>query len=95
MTSARPKISPAKNPPACSKCQSCGIIGTLNKSIPYGNKEPHRRRTRTRLRNHAARRTRRSHDETLIVWAGEFGRTPFSQSSNGCPHKATSFLSAR
>ena len=25
-------------------------------------------------------------DETLIIWAGEFGRTPFSQGSNGRDH---------
>jgi uncharacterized protein (DUF1501 family) len=25
-------------------------------------------------------------DETLVIWAGEFGRTPFSQGSNGRDH---------
>ena len=40
MTSARPKISPPKNPPACSKCQRYGISGTPNKSNRCGDKEP-------------------------------------------------------
>lgn len=30
-------------------------------------------------------------DETLIVWAGEFGRTPFSQGSNGRDHNPFAF----
>lgn len=30
-------------------------------------------------------------DETLIVWAGEFGRTPFSQGSNGRDHNPHGF----
>lgn len=30
-------------------------------------------------------------DETLIVWAGEFGRTPFSQGSNGRDHNPLGF----
>ncbi|HUS39436.1 MAG TPA: DUF1501 domain-containing protein [Pirellulales bacterium] len=30
-------------------------------------------------------------DETLIVWAGEFGRTPFSQGSNGRDHNPYGF----
>ena len=30
-------------------------------------------------------------DETLIVWAGEFGRTPFSQGSNGRDHNPQGF----
>ncbi|NNE01109.1 MAG: DUF1501 domain-containing protein [Pirellulaceae bacterium] len=30
-------------------------------------------------------------DETLIVWAGEFGRTPFSQGSNGRDHNPFGF----
>ncbi|MBL8815880.1 MAG: DUF1501 domain-containing protein [Planctomyces sp.] len=30
-------------------------------------------------------------DETLIVWAGEFGRTPFSQGSNGRDHNPWGF----
>ena len=30
-------------------------------------------------------------EETLIVWAGEFGRTPFSQGSNGRDHNPFSF----
>lgn len=30
-------------------------------------------------------------DETLIVWAGEFGRTPFSQGSNGRDHDPFGF----
>jgi len=30
-------------------------------------------------------------DETLIVWAGEFGRTPFSQGSNGRDHNPMGF----
>jgi hypothetical protein len=30
-------------------------------------------------------------DQTLIVWAGEFGRTPFSQGSNGRDHNPTGF----
>ncbi|MDE0862681.1 MAG: DUF1501 domain-containing protein [Rubripirellula sp.] len=32
-------------------------------------------------------------DETLIVWAGEFGRTPFSQGSNGRDHNPFGFSS--
>jgi len=30
-------------------------------------------------------------DETLIVWAGEFGRTPFSQGTNGRDHNPFGF----
>ena len=30
-------------------------------------------------------------DETLIVWAGEFGRTPFAQGSNGRDHNPFAF----
>lgn len=30
-------------------------------------------------------------DETLVVWAGEFGRTPFSQGSNGRDHNPLGF----
>jgi len=30
-------------------------------------------------------------DDTLIVWAGEFGRTPFSQGSNGRDHNPFGF----
>jgi hypothetical protein len=30
-------------------------------------------------------------DETIIVWAGEFGRTPFSQGSNGRDHNPYGF----
>jgi arylsulfatase A-like enzyme len=30
-------------------------------------------------------------DETLVVWAGEFGRTPFSQGSNGRDHNPYGF----
>jgi hypothetical protein len=30
-------------------------------------------------------------DETLVVWAGEFGRTPFSQGSNGRDHDPFGF----
>jgi len=30
-------------------------------------------------------------DETLVVWAGEFGRTPFSQGSNGRDHNPFGF----
>lgn len=30
-------------------------------------------------------------DETLIIWAGEFGRTPFSQGSNGRDHNPLGF----
>ncbi len=30
-------------------------------------------------------------NETLIVWAGEFGRTPFSQGSNGRDHNPFGF----
>ena len=30
-------------------------------------------------------------DETLMVWAGEFGRTPFSQGSNGRDHNPFGF----
>jgi hypothetical protein len=30
-------------------------------------------------------------DETLLVWAGEFGRTPFSQGSNGRDHNPFGF----
>ena len=30
-------------------------------------------------------------DETLIVWAGEFGRTPFAQGSNGRDHNPYGF----
>ncbi|MHC5025614.1 MAG: DUF1501 domain-containing protein [Planctomycetota bacterium] len=30
-------------------------------------------------------------DETLVVWAGEFGRTPFSQGSNGRDHNPHGF----
>lgn len=30
-------------------------------------------------------------DETLVIWAGEFGRTPFSQGSNGRDHNPFGF----
>lgn len=30
-------------------------------------------------------------DETLVIWAGEFGRTPFSQGSNGRDHNPHGF----
>ena len=30
-------------------------------------------------------------EETLIIWAGEFGRTPFSQGSNGRDHNPFGF----
>jgi Protein of unknown function (DUF1501) len=30
-------------------------------------------------------------DETLVIWGGEFGRTPFSQGSNGRDHNPTGF----
>jgi arylsulfatase A-like enzyme len=30
-------------------------------------------------------------DDTLVVWAGEFGRTPFSQGSNGRDHNPSGF----
>ena len=30
-------------------------------------------------------------DDTLIVWAGEFGRTPFSQGNNGRDHNPFGF----
>ncbi len=36
-------------------------------------------------------RTRGLLDETLIVWAGEFGRTPFSQGSSGRDHNPYGF----
>lgn len=36
-------------------------------------------------------RTRGLLDETLIVWAGEFGRTPFSQGSDGRDHNPYGF----
>jgi hypothetical protein len=36
-------------------------------------------------------RTRGLLDETLLVWAGEFGRTPFSQGSNGRDHNPYGF----
>jgi uncharacterized protein (DUF1501 family) len=30
-------------------------------------------------------------DETLVVWAGEFGRTPFAQGSDGRDHNEYAF----
>ena len=30
-------------------------------------------------------------EETLIVWSGEFGRTPFAQGGNGRDHNPTAF----
>ena len=30
-------------------------------------------------------------DETLVVWSGEFGRTPFAQGSNGRDHNQFAF----
>ena len=30
-------------------------------------------------------------DETLVVWGGEFGRTPFAQGSNGRDHNQYGF----
>ena len=30
-------------------------------------------------------------DDTIVVWAGEFGRTPFSQGSNGRDHNPFGF----
>ncbi|NJK46067.1 MAG: DUF1501 domain-containing protein, partial [Pleurocapsa sp. SU_196_0] len=30
-------------------------------------------------------------DTTLVVWAGEFGRTPFAQGSNGRDHNPFGF----
>ena len=30
-------------------------------------------------------------DETLVVWAGEFGRTPFAQGANGRDHNQYGF----
>ncbi len=30
-------------------------------------------------------------DETLVVWAGEFGRTPFAQGKGGRDHKPQGF----
>ena len=30
-------------------------------------------------------------DETLVVWAGEFGRTPFAQGDNGRDHNQYGF----
>jgi uncharacterized protein (DUF1501 family) len=30
-------------------------------------------------------------DETIIIWSGEFGRTPFSQGSNGRDHNPYGF----
>ena len=36
-------------------------------------------------------RTRGLLDDTLIIWAGEFGRTPFSQGSNGRDHNPYGF----
>lgn len=30
-------------------------------------------------------------DETIVIWAGEFGRTPFSQGSNGRDHNSYGF----
>ena len=30
-------------------------------------------------------------DSTLVIWAGEFGRTPFSQGSNGRDHNPYGF----
>ena len=30
-------------------------------------------------------------DETLVVWAGEFGRTPFAQGSDGRDHNPFGF----
>jgi uncharacterized protein (DUF1501 family) len=30
-------------------------------------------------------------DETLVIWAGEFGRTPFSQGANGRDHDPFGF----
>jgi len=30
-------------------------------------------------------------DETLVVWSGEFGRTPFAQGSNGRDHNPFGF----
>ena len=30
-------------------------------------------------------------DETLVIWTGEFGRTPFSQGSNGRDHDPFGF----
>ena len=30
-------------------------------------------------------------DETLVVWAGEFGRTPFAQGKNGRDHNPFGF----
>ena len=36
-------------------------------------------------------RTRGLLDQTIIIWAGEFGRTPFSQGSNGRDHNPYGF----
>ncbi len=30
-------------------------------------------------------------DETLVVWAGEFGRTPFAQGTDGRDHNPSAF----
>jgi uncharacterized protein (DUF1501 family) len=30
-------------------------------------------------------------DETLVIWAGEFGRTPFAQGGNGRDHNPQGF----
>ena len=30
-------------------------------------------------------------EETLVVWAGEFGRTPFAQGTNGRDHNPSAF----
>ena len=38
-------------------------------------------------------RSRGMLDETLVVWAGEFGRTPFAQGKNGRDHNQFGFLS--
>jgi uncharacterized protein (DUF1501 family) len=36
-------------------------------------------------------KTRGLLDETIVIWAGEFGRTPFSQGSNGRDHDPFGF----
>jgi len=69
-------------------------LGGGNKANPWDNhgklKEGHERMARQVDRPIAALLTdldqRGLLDDTLVVWAGEFGRTPFSQGSNGRDH---------
>lgn len=76
--------------------QGIGAGGAANPWDQHGDLENGHRAMATQIDQPIAGlikdlRARGLLDETLLVWAGEFGRTPFSQGSNGRDHNPFGF----